>query len=121
MRENARPTALRTVGSPPVSRSWAPAISAPLKNTEMMPRRSAPTKNTTIIAGFSSMVVSPWEDVVDSVRKVRTSTTTITAADARNDSTGIHSNSRSFFSTPQDVFANCHVLRMRPIASPPAR
>ena len=41
MRANARPMALRTVGSPPVSRSWAPATSAPLKNTATTPRTRA--------------------------------------------------------------------------------
>ena len=103
IRLNALRIAEPTVGSPPVSRSCAPATKAPLKKTLITLRPKAATIATIAMAGLAVVSSVVPESVLAKANAANTSGIN-NAAETRNDKTGIASNSRSLLKHPPREF-----------------
>ena len=114
-RSKAPAMALRTVGSPPIIRSWAPETRAARKKTEMKASANASAAIATIVppltccdadSPFSEMASQSWV----SATGIRIAAATIPATMA--EITGSQMSSRSCLSTAQLCFIKSTLRRM---------
>ena len=108
---------LPIVGSPPLMRSWAPAITAPEKKMLTTPAPRAPrTADPAAGMASSSPSAASVSEPRSAIRSPGMKNTATTMSVNTNPITGSAISSRSFCSTPHEVLASSMVFRMRPMA-----